>query len=188
MSFTVVYDACVLYPARVRNILMQIAVSELVKAKWTREIEREWISNLLEKRPDLTLDKLNKTAALMERVVPDCIVENYESLTEVLELPDPNDRHVLAVAIHCDAQVIVTFNTKDFPSEALMPYNIEAVHPDTFLINQYDLSNVEVIKAVKAIRGRLRKPKLSAEAYLESLELTNLPGFSDLLSDSIDLI
>ena len=55
----------------------------------------------------------------MDESVPDGCVTGYEDLIDALTLPDPNDRHVLAAAIHCGANVIVTFNDADFPAETI---------------------------------------------------------------------
>ncbi|HMA95113.1 MAG TPA: hypothetical protein VKP30_20620, partial [Polyangiaceae bacterium] len=55
----------------------------------------------------------------------DCLVDGYEPLVEGLELPDPNDRHVLAAAIHGGASVIVTMNLRDFPERFLVPHAVE---------------------------------------------------------------
>jgi hypothetical protein len=73
-AFIVVYDACVLYPAPLRDLLMRVATKGLVQAKWTDEIHEEWIRNLLEDRPDLTEEQLRRTQSLMNRAVPDCLV------------------------------------------------------------------------------------------------------------------
>jgi hypothetical protein len=75
----------------------------------------------------------------MDRAVPDCLVTGYEPLIEGLTLPDPNDRHILAAAIRCGAQIIVTLNLKDFPADVLDPYGVEAMHPDEFLEYQFGL-------------------------------------------------
>ena len=102
MSFTVIYDACVLYPAPIRDLLMEIAISDLVAAKWTDAIHDEWTRNLVANRPDLQ-DRVHRVQELMEEAIPDALVENYEQLIPSLELPDPDDRHVLAAAIMADA-------------------------------------------------------------------------------------
>ena len=139
MSFTVIYDACVLYPAPLRDLLLELAISELFSAKWTETIHDEWVRNLLKSRPELE-ERLIHTRKLMNKAVPDSLVENFESLIDGLELPDANDRHVLAAAIKCNAQIIVTSNLKDFPTESLHPYGIEAMHPDEFIEHQFGLS------------------------------------------------
>lgn len=121
-NFTVVYDACVLYPAPLCDFLMWLALTDLFKARWTNEIHDEWMRNVLLNRSDLTLSQLTRTKNLMNANVRDCLVTGYESLIPTLELPDPGDRHVLAAAIRCNADVIVTFNLQDFPSQCLALY------------------------------------------------------------------
>ena len=95
MSFVVLLDANVLFPFTLRDFLVTLATTELYQAKWTDQIHDEWTRNLLKDRPDL-VDSLPKTRALMNKAVPDCLVTGYEDLIESLELPDPNDRHVVA--------------------------------------------------------------------------------------------
>lgn len=81
---TVVYDACVLYPAPLRDFLMWLALTDLFKARWTSRIHDEWISNVLQNRPDLTVEQLTKTRNLMDRNVRDCLVTGFERLIEGL--------------------------------------------------------------------------------------------------------
>ncbi len=64
--FTAFYDANVLYPAELRNLLMHLALTGLFRAKWPADVREEWISAVLEKRRDLTRDKLERTRALMD--------------------------------------------------------------------------------------------------------------------------
>lgn len=136
--FTAVYDACVLYPAPLRDFLMWLGLSGRFRARWSPQIHEEWKCNLLAKRPDLTREQIDRTSALMDQAIPDGLVTDHEDLVAGLTLPDPGDRHVLAAAIRCSASVIVTFNEKDFPQAALVPYGIEAQHPDLFVDNLFD--------------------------------------------------
>jgi predicted nucleic acid-binding protein len=157
MAFVVLLDANVLYPATLRDFLITLATTGLYSAKWTEQIHDEWSRNLLEKRPELEA-ALARTRELMNIAVPDCLVSGYEPLIEGLELPDPDDRHVLAASIRCGAQIIVTHNLKDFPEDTLYHYGIEAMHPDEFLEYQFGLRPDLVIKAAKAQRARLQNP------------------------------
>lgn len=112
-AFTVFYDANVLYPAELRNILMHLALAGLFRAKWSAAVHEEWMSSLLEKRPDLDRAKLERTRALMDKHAEDALVTGYEDLIPGLQLPDADDRHVLAAAIRGRADVIVTMNLRD---------------------------------------------------------------------------
>ena len=116
-SFTALYDASVLYPSDLRNLLMHLALTGLFRAKWSAEIHEEWISALLRNRPDLTRTKLERTRMLMDQHATDALVTDYQHLIPGLQLPDPNDRHVLAAAIRAGADVIVTINLRDFPPD-----------------------------------------------------------------------
>lgn len=93
-NFTAVYDACVLYPAPLRDLLMRLAVTDLFRAKWTEAIHDEWTRSVLRDRPDLSADQLQRTRTLMNDNVRDCLVTGYEELIPALHLPDPDDRHV----------------------------------------------------------------------------------------------
>lgn len=168
-SFTAVYDACVLYPAPLRDFLMWLALTDLFKARWTDEIHNEWIRNVLENRPDLTLEQLTRTKNLMNANVRDCLVTGYESLIAGIELPDPDDRHVLAAAIRCNAEVIVTFNLSDFPTQALAPYGILAQHPDEFVLRLIDIDEAVVWEAAQRQRKTLKNPPKTLDEYLETL-------------------
>lgn len=119
MSKTVIYDACVLYPASLRSFLMWLGVHELVRPRWTERILDECFDNLLENRSDLEPEHLERTRRLMCEAIPDCLVSGFESRIGVLSLPDPDDRHVLAAALEVDADFIATFNLRDFPDERL---------------------------------------------------------------------
>lgn len=112
---TVVYDACVLYPAPLRDLLMLLALADLVHARWSSRIHEEWMRGVLAARPDLRREQLERTRDLMDAYVRDGLVTGYEFLIPDLILPDPEDRHVLAAAIHSAADAIVTFNLDDFP-------------------------------------------------------------------------
>ncbi len=131
MGFVVVYDACVLYPAPVRDLLMEITISDLVQAKWTERIHQEWMTSLLKDRPEIK-ERIQQTRRLMDTAIPDALVTHYESLIDGITLPDPRDRHVVAAAVKCSAQMIVSANLKDSPQDRLAPYGLEAVHPDQF--------------------------------------------------------
>jgi hypothetical protein len=119
MAFVVVYDACVLYPSTLRDLLIRIAQARLVQAKWTDQILDEVFRNLREDRPDLDPSKLARTRTLMNQAIPDCLVTGYEALIDSVKIPDPDDRHVVAAAIRAQAQTIVTTNLKDFPQAQL---------------------------------------------------------------------
>ena len=173
-SFTALYDACVLYPATIRDLLMRLALTDLFRAKWSEDIHREWMSNLLANRKDLDPAKVERVRTLMDSNVRDCLVENYQVLIPALTLPDPDDRHVLAAAIRASADVIVTYNLRDFPEEVLRLYGIEARHPDQFVSHLIDLDEHEVLAAIREQRVSLRNPPIDPTEFLVRLERVEL--------------
>ena len=186
--FTVVYDACVLYPAPLRSFLMYLAMSGLYRARWTNDIHEEWMRNVQKDYADFTRQQAEKIRDLMNAHVVDSLVTGYETLIPLLTLPDPDDRHVLAAAIRCGADVIVTRNLKDFPEQALDPYGIEAQHPDDFLTQQLGLAPSVVCAAAKRQRQSLKKPPMSVEEYLASLERQGLAQTVSSLRKYTELI
>jgi predicted nucleic acid-binding protein len=111
-AYTVILDACVLYPAPLRDLLMSLAVEGLFRARWTHDIHDEWINSLRANRPDLGLEVLRSTRDLMIQAIPDSLITHHTKIVDCLALPDPDDRHVLAAAIAGHADAIVTFNLK----------------------------------------------------------------------------
>lgn len=171
-----VYDACVLYPSTLRDLLIRLTHTALVQAKWTERILDEVFNNLKTDRPDLAPDRLDRTRVLMTRAVRNCIVADYDHLIDLVELPDPDDRHVLAAAVRCRAEVIVTRNLKDFPAAVLQPWGIEACHPDDFVLSQISRDRQSVYAAVQQIADSWRNPPGSPNDVLKHLEVDGLIG------------
>lgn len=186
--FTVIYDANVLYPAPLRDFLMHLALTGVYRARWSALIHEEWKRNLLKNRQDITREQVDKTSQLMDKAIPDALVSNYEPLIEGLELPDRDDRHVLAAAIKCNASAIVTFNLKDFPENILEPLDIEPIHPDSFIADLWDLDKAAVIKAAHDHRVSLKNPPYSVDGYLDRLLKQGLPDSVNYLSEFSMLI
>lgn len=139
---TALLDANVLYPAPIRDILLQLTVEDLFRAKWTADIHREWIEALLRNEPHRDRVALERTRTLMDSVVRDALITAHEALIETLVLPDPDDRHVLAAVVgRCD--VTVTQNRQDFPEPVVKPYGIETQHPIHVSIVQRKIQEIE---------------------------------------------
>ena len=168
-GFTALLDANILYPAPMRDIFLQLAADDVIRAKWTEHIHREWIDALIRNEPHRDRATLEHTRRLMDQATRDCLVTGYEPLIPALDLPDPDDRHVLAAAIAGRCDVIVTCNLRDFPEKAVAPYGIEVLHPDNFLSNHLDLMPGQFCGAARKIRARLVAPPVSVQDYLATL-------------------
>lgn len=126
--YTAVFDACVLYPAALRDVLLSLAAEGMFRARWSDRIHEEWPRSLLAKRPDLQRDQLARTI------------------------------------------------------------EVEVLHPDDFLVAQYDLAQIAVLTIVKSVRKRLKNPPRSADEFISVLEALGLPQFCSLLRQASDLI
>lgn len=172
--FRAFLDASVLYPASLRNLLMRLTLNGLFKAQWSADVHEEWIRSLIRNRPDLSRDNLLRIRDAMDEHAEDALVTGYETLIDSLTLPDLNDRHVLAAAIVCHADVIVTCNLKDFPLETLAHYGIEAQHPDEFVRHLFDLAPVLVVDAVRDQQEALTRPPVTMTELLNTFERVGL--------------
>ncbi len=186
--YTVILDACVLYPAPVRDLLLSLAHQGLYHARWTAAINDEWIRSVANNRPDLDMARLRQTAETMTNAIPDSQISGYERFVDVIDLPDPDDRHVVAAAIAGHADAIVTFNLKDFPSEVLEPLGLEIQHPDDFVVSQLHLSLTDALKAVKAQRMRLVNPAKTPKELIATFARCGLPQTASLLAENAELI
>lgn len=180
-QFTALFDANVLYPAPLRDVLMNLATGSLFRAKVTDRIHDEWIRNVLRNRKDLKREQLERTRRLMNEAVEDFLIEDFAALVEALDLPDENDRHVLAAAMKGRADVIVTFNLKDFPCATLKKFGIEAQHPDEFISNLIEMNPSRVCRCLRDHRESLQNPPKTVDAYLSTLEAQGLPASADRL-------
>ncbi len=120
--------------------------------------------------------------------MPHALVTDYASLISGLSLPDPNDRHVLAAAIKGRADVIVTFNLKDFPNQELGQIGIEAQHPDVFFSYQRTLDETLFLRVVKEARAALQAPPSSPADYIGGLRRQGLQNVADELEKAMPLI
>ena len=181
-----VYDACVLYPFHLRNILVQCAFDGLVEARWTDDIHDEWIRNLAANAPNLPIERLIATRDRMKAVLPDADVTDYRHLIPEFRLPDPDDRHVLAAAIAGKAPYIVTWNLKDFPAKDLASHGVASQSPDDFLTGLHATFPDALISSIKRARHNLRKTVPSVNAFIDGLQQSGLKTFPALLSQNID--
>ena len=181
-------DASVLYPALLRNILIRLAIDDLYRAFWSQHVQDEWTQSLFRDRPHLPRAPIERTRRMMEDSIDDAMVSGYEPLIETLTLPDADDRHVLAAAIHCGARVIVTANLRDFPTATLALYNIEARHPDAFILGLLTASPNEVVGTMRRLRDGLNRPPMTTAELLAAMERQGLSASADALGRFVDVL
>lgn len=180
--FTAVIDANVLYPVVIRDYLMWLALYELYSPKWSQEILEEFCQIFPKRNSQYSLDRIRNQISMMNNACPDAEVKNYETLISSINLPDPDDRHVAAAAVKCNANVIVTHNLKDFPNHYLEKLGLRAVDPDTFIADMIDLSPNQCCEAFRQMVLSKRKPPYDEPQYLEILRKNGLKQTVEELS------
>jgi len=182
----VVYDACALYPALLRDFLMQLGLAQCLSPKWSRRIQDEWKRSLLRNQPVLSSARLDRTTNLMEEAIPEALVEPDEAVIASLQLPDPDDRHVLATAIRGGASLIMTFNERDFPDEVLGRLGIVAQHPDRIIVKLLQANPDCIVFSARQQRAKMFRPVMDKDEYLAALRRQGLVQTSLLLANYRD--
>jgi PIN domain len=169
-----VFDACILYPFHLRNVLVQAAVDRLVEARWTDEIHDEWIRNLAAHTPAVPIERLQNTRRLMNDALPTAMVSSYENHVPEVNLPDPNDRHVVAAGIAAGASIILTWNLRHFPAKELKKFGLRRETPDAFLSGLYDKVPDLTISSLANAQRNLTKTRVSASDFIDVLNSQQL--------------
>ncbi len=171
-----VLDACVLYPTVLREILSGVAAKGLYEPLWSDRILREWTRATAKLGP-LAQAQAEAEAALFRAAFPRGQVREQTTIESRLLLPDPNDVHVLAVAIAGHADCIVTFNAQDFPRHVLAEEGIERRDPDGLLWQLWSFrpSEVaEVVMQVHAVAERMAGEPIPLRKLLKRAQLPKL--------------
>lgn len=179
MHFPVFLDTCVLYPIVLTDTLLRVAEQSVFRPHWSGDVMEELQRNL-ELIPEVGVVGARRRIQAMNRAFPDAMVTGYEGLVDGMEC-DPKDRHVMAAAVHSDCQVVVTYNLKDFPPDAMALHQLEAVHPDTFLLDQLDLYPEAVARALRRQSVESARPRLTPLQLMASYERLELKDFASEL-------
>lgn len=173
--FPVVLDANVLIPLTLCDTLLCAADEGLIQVYWTEEILHEVHRNLVDgDKVRCTEAQALRRISFMKRAFPEAMVTGHERLIPVMT-NHPKDRHVLAAAVHIDAQTIVTRNLRDFQAEHL-PRSMQAQDPDLFLQNLLRQVPDVMLEVLRSQAEMKKKPPISLQELLEALSRT-VPGF-----------
>ncbi len=173
--YTVVLDASVLFPNMKRDLLLRFFEADLYRARWTERVQQEWLTNAKLKYPAKAL-KLERTDQLMREHFESAWLEEsrYERFIEIVDLPDKDDRHVVAAAIACRASYVVTDNLKHFPEQELAKFDLEVGSADQFLSSTFDHYQYQAFQDLRDHRANLRSQPSQSE-YLMMLRSKGLP-------------
>lgn len=183
IRYTCVLDTNVIYPIEIRDLLFWFAHYDMFTPKWSKTIFQEWERVMLEKGVSET--EVRKRMRTANEAFPDALVANYESLIENLELPDPDDCHVLAAAIKTNANIIVTNNLKDFPEDYLATFGLCAKSADDFLTDIIDLNPTLAVDAFKQLVLNRRNPDLDEYEVLNIMRKQGLKDAADYLHSQL---
>jgi len=174
MVATVFLDACVLRPLPLADFLLRAGHAGLCEVRWSDQVQREWAHSLARQRPGIDPLLLDARIAAMNAALPAARVSGYEALVDRLSLPDVDDRHVLAAAIHGKADLIVTYNLRDFPARVLETHGVAARHPDDFLCRLVDRAPQTIAAIARQILAAWDRPPIAIGDFFQRLERLRL--------------
>jgi hypothetical protein len=175
VAFSVLLDACVLYPVGVRDLLLSVAERGVYMPHWTEAILEEMTRNVVADGR-ATAERVAAMRDQMALAFPDALIEGYEPLVPSMT-NDPKDRHVLAAAVRANIGLIVTDNLRDFPGAACAPYDIETQTADEFLSYALDQDPPAVVGAIRTMATKRRRPPTTPADLLAALS-GPLPTFA----------
>lgn len=176
MAFPAFFDTCTLYGAVLNDFLLWLADGDAFRPLWSEGVLEELRRNLIKNGHDG--EAVDKRLRTMRTYFPDAMVTGYEHLIEGMRC-EPRDRHVLAAAVRANADVLVTFNLKDFPAQALAPFDIEVVHPDEFLLDQLDLYPGLTMGTLSHLAEIYDAPTVTVDELLQLLARAGVPRFAE---------
>lgn len=179
VRFIAVLDTNVIYPVVIRDLLFWFAHYDLYTPKWSNHIFQEWKSVM--ERKGVSESQAANRVNVANVAFPDALVNNYEGLLGNLNLPDPDDCHVLAAAIKINANIIVTNNIKDFPEDYLRTFDLKVKTADNFLTDIIDLNPEKALNAFKEMVLYKKKPELNEYEVLGLLRNSGLNDTANYL-------
>lgn len=182
-SFHAILDACVLYPAAIRDVLLRAAEADLYRAHFTEDILDEVRRNVAQRIGE---ERASKLANTIRDAFPEALVTGYDDIASTLSI-NPKDRHVLAAAIVSGAEVIVTDNRRHFPAMTLREWDVEALTADEFLVSLFDLDPVAMPRIIQEAAMALQNPPLSLRALIDKLRVT-APAFAAAVTRGLSAI
>ncbi len=169
-----VLDTCVLFPVATREILLSYARAGGFDPVWSSRILEEWTRATHAKRSPADTARVSGDIALMKVQFPYAMAEDWERLEDEVQLPDPNDAHVVAAARAGYAKGVITFNIRDFPMRTLTPLGLSRQHPDEFLRNAWLRDGVRLQAAMTPLADVAKANGASFRGFLKRASLPRL--------------
>lgn len=171
-------DACVLVPIALADTLLRLAEAGLYRPLWSDRVLDEVVDAIEAIHPQLASGPARSRADAMQASFEDACVRDWEDLVAGISLPDPDDRHLVAAALQGRADMIVTANVRDFPTEAWSRWASRSSTPTNFLLNQLDLEPDLTIATLRRQATATRRPAITTKALLDHLAKCGVPAFA----------
>lgn len=175
MAFPAFFDTCALYGATLNDVVLRLADSGAFRPLWSDDVLEEVRRNVID--DGYAAAEIDRRLDAMREYFPDALVEGYADLVETMTC-HPKDRHVLAAAVRANADVLVTFNLKDYPPESTAAFDVEVIHPDEFLLDQIDLYPGLVLRTLRELVEDYDSPPLTIDDVLNTLARAGVPRFA----------
>jgi hypothetical protein len=184
-----VLDACVLFPIATTDALMSLGAAGFFRAKWTRRIEHEWMGALERRQPGLA-GRLGIRRDAMRDAIPDWEIPKraWLPLSTTISLPDPDDCHVVGAAIAAEADLIISANVADFPSDVLQPFGLRVSHPDAFIVELWSVDRRLWVQTFASMKRRLKRPELTPQEFAGAYERAGLPHTAQIVRSIADFL
>lgn len=180
-GFSAFLDANVLYSAIIRDVSLQFALWDFYEPRWSNHVLGE-VSKNLYKASDAFGRTFDRHTGYMAAAFADSQVENFDYVQLGADVAiDKKDAHVLRAAIHAQSGAIVTFNTKDFPSDLFERFGIELIHPDEFYLDLFELQPSLAMAAMSSLLGSYENPRLTLGTFADLIERAQCPRFAAVI-------
>lgn len=180
---TAVIDANVFLRTWMTDPLLTFADHGAFEPLWSEEIMGEVREHITEVWSNVPQRVQNAYLASIDRAFPYSSVTGWQTLVDGLDLPDADDRHVLAAAIAGGADRIVTINLDDFPVPALARYGILPIHPDSFLLELFDSDRDLGMEVIHEVHRGKKHPPRSLSEEIQGLRMQMMPRFAQAVQD-----
>ncbi|NEG69734.1 PIN domain-containing protein [Bifidobacterium choloepi] len=178
----VVIDANIVVRTWLLDPLLCLAEAYFFEPKWSDAIMNEAYRAMIAHRHRQDAREIHQYIVTVEAAFPDSMVTNWRGYGNTVRLPDPDDQHVVAVALVSGASSIVTYNLEDFPSSVLEPYGIRAIHPDELLVRCYEEDSESFVEILREMVATKKHPTRTVRDQIEYFAAAGCNGIADKLA------
>ena len=184
----ILVDANIFFAPRLRDLFMHLHEAEALSIHWTRQIEDEWIRNVVVKH-GADPEDLQRCLRGMRDAAEDWEVSGYTKYTDRFVSVDIKDRHVAAAAYKLSLDdwpsqpvALVTRNVSDFPQVAFQDTSVARYSMSRYLDALLAESPDVVVSVAEGCRKKLQTPRVAREDYVGLLARSGCTGLARALA------